>query len=288
MKPGAVGSLSSLPQKRNSACEGSSAPPEQLPQNVLQALLGEAQELRGTVERGWVLGASASASLSALSKDPYREPRVLPSTPARPYVEFIIVNILKAFRPDLVPPGTGAEPQAGTSSEQDMPLGPKGDPRPVGMLLLIAGPNREGRAGRPVGARSACPLFTDGEMEVLAEKVNFSPNKRRRSNAPAKPQIPSGLELTFTQDTKSGVQSHQVAAQVLGPVGVPAGAPAATIRTTGHGDLRDDGAPTQALPCVGSKAGPSHTRPWTGLAASPERGADTPAPESRAARRKAI
>lgn len=31
MKPGAVGSLSSLPQKRNSACEGSSAPPEQLP-----------------------------------------------------------------------------------------------------------------------------------------------------------------------------------------------------------------------------------------------------------------
>lgn len=36
------------------------------------------------MERGWVLGASASASLSALSKDPYREPRVLPSTPARP------------------------------------------------------------------------------------------------------------------------------------------------------------------------------------------------------------
>lgn len=70
-------------------------------------------------------------------------------------MEFIIVNILKAFRPDLVPPGTGAEPQAGASSEQDMPLGPKGDPRPVGMLLLIAGPNREGRAGRPVGARSA-------------------------------------------------------------------------------------------------------------------------------------
>ena len=31
MKPRAVGSLSSLPQKRNSACQGSFAPPEQLP-----------------------------------------------------------------------------------------------------------------------------------------------------------------------------------------------------------------------------------------------------------------
>lgn len=67
--------------------------------------------------------------------------------------------------------------------------------------------------------RSACPLFTDGEMEVLAEKVNFSPNKRRRSNAPAKPQIPSGLELTFTQDTKSGVQSHQVFTNLRGTDG---------------------------------------------------------------------
>ena len=31
MEPGAAGSLSSLPQKRNSACQGSFAPPEQLP-----------------------------------------------------------------------------------------------------------------------------------------------------------------------------------------------------------------------------------------------------------------
>lgn len=31
MKPGAVGSLSPLPQKRKAACRGSSAPPEQLP-----------------------------------------------------------------------------------------------------------------------------------------------------------------------------------------------------------------------------------------------------------------
>ena len=66
-----------------------------------------------------------------------------------------MVNILKAFRPDLVPPGTEAEPHAGALSEQDMPLGPKGDPGPVGMLLMIAGPNQEGRAGGPVGARSA-------------------------------------------------------------------------------------------------------------------------------------
>lgn len=43
----------------------------------------------------------------------------------------------------------------------------------------------------------------------LAEKVNFSPNKRCGSNAPAKPQIPGGLELTVTGDTKPGVQSHQ-------------------------------------------------------------------------------
>lgn len=31
MKPGTVGSLSPLPQKRKAACGGSSAPPEQLP-----------------------------------------------------------------------------------------------------------------------------------------------------------------------------------------------------------------------------------------------------------------
>ena len=67
--------------------------------------------------------------------------------------------------------------------------------------------------------RSACPLFTDSETEVLAEKVNFSPNKRRCSNAPAKPQIPGGLELTFTQDTKSGVQSHQVFTNLRGTDG---------------------------------------------------------------------
>lgn len=36
-----------------------------------------------------------------------------------------------------------------------MPLGPKGDPGPVGMLLMISGPNQEGRDGGPVGARSA-------------------------------------------------------------------------------------------------------------------------------------
>ena len=67
--------------------------------------------------------------------------------------------------------------------------------------------------------RSACPLSTDRETAALAEKVIFSSNKRRGSNAPAKPQIPGGLELTLTEDTKSGVQSHQVATNLGGTDG---------------------------------------------------------------------
>lgn len=94
---------------------------------------------------------------------------------------------------------------------------------------LLLGPQGQRRATwrlRSTGAvatpellwprRSTSPLLTDGETEVLAEKVNFSPNKRHCSNAPAKPQIPGGLELTFTQGTKSGVQSHQVFTNLRG------------------------------------------------------------------------
>ena len=68
-------------------------------------------------------------------------------------MEFSVINILKAFWPDLVPPGPGPDPRL-EPSEQDTPLGPKGDPGAVGTLTMIAGPNQEGRAGGPVGARS--------------------------------------------------------------------------------------------------------------------------------------
>lgn len=42
--------------------------------SVLHTLLGEVRELWGAAGRGWVLEVSASASLSAVSKDPLGNP----------------------------------------------------------------------------------------------------------------------------------------------------------------------------------------------------------------------
>lgn len=123
MKPGAVGSLSSLPQKRNSACEGSSAPPEQLPHvgggtlassptchkwGLRPAQKGSLQVTGGRQRRppsppcgpaerppgspgvaghcGERLGSRGVCLRQPACplQRPLREPRVLPSTPARP------------------------------------------------------------------------------------------------------------------------------------------------------------------------------------------------------------
>ena len=108
------------------------------------------------------------------------------------------------------PPGRpGAHPGAASCSAHKDRNAPRGGYEAQG---LWPHPSSCGRAGPRVP-------FTDGETEVLAEKVNFSPNKRRCSNTPEKPQIPGGLELTFTQDTKSGVQSHQVFTNLRGTDG---------------------------------------------------------------------
>ena len=81
--------------------------------------------------------------------------------------------------------------------------GPWDGPRhsQAGLLLRPRGHKRSPRRLRSAGAvttpellwpcRSVCPLSTDRETAALAEKVIFSSNKRRGSNAPAKPQIPS-------------------------------------------------------------------------------------------------
>lgn len=58
------------------------------------------------------------------------------------------------------------------------------------------------------------PCLQTRELRHLEGKIIFSPNKRLCSKPPAKPQIPGGLKLAFTQDTQ--VQSHQVAVNLSG------------------------------------------------------------------------
>lgn len=57
MKPGAVGRLSPLPQKRKAACGGSSAPPEQLP------LAGGGTLVSNPMCRKWGLRSAQKGSL---------------------------------------------------------------------------------------------------------------------------------------------------------------------------------------------------------------------------------